>query len=119
MVTAQQVIAYIGQLPVGDPTAIRAHAARIEADASNLVASSAHVMREVAATGFEGPAANRWRQEMEACDRDARRTAGELTALAARMRATAGRVESQQAQWHRDFARVKARLEQAVRDGLR
>lgn len=118
MVTPQQVIAHIGKLPIGDPNAIRAHAARIEADADEIAARAAHVEREVAGTAFEGPAAQRWRAAMDGCNRDARHAAGELHALAGRMRQVAARVAAQQAQWHRDFARVRTRLEQAAHDAL-
>lgn len=118
MVTAQQVIAHIGQLPIGDADAIRAHAARVEADADEIADRAGQIEREVAATGFEGPAAQRWRSEMDRCNRDARRAADELRALAGRMRQVAARVAAQQAQWHRDFARVKARLEQVAHDAL-
>ncbi|MBS1870100.1 MAG: hypothetical protein JSS99_10575 [Actinobacteria bacterium] len=118
MVTAQQVIAHIGHLPIGDPDAIRAHAARIEADADEIADRATHVEREVAGTAFEGPAAERWRSEMESCNQDACHAVDELHALAGRMRQVAARVAAQQAQWHRDFARVKARLEQAAHDAL-
>ncbi|MEA2297522.1 MAG: hypothetical protein QOF77_458 [Solirubrobacteraceae bacterium] len=114
MVTPQQVIAHIGRLPIGDPAAIRSHAARLRADADAIIAKSRRVMDAVHTTRYEGPAADRWRQTMGECERDAITAAAELMALADRLLGAAGQVEAQQTQWHRDFARVAAQLESAA-----
>jgi uncharacterized protein YukE len=114
MVSVQQVVARIGGLPIGDPSAIRTHAARLRADADALVGKSRRVMNDVHSTRFEGPAADRWRQAMEACQGDAQTAANELIGLADRLVHAAAQVEAQQAQWHRDFARVKTQLESMV-----
>lgn len=114
-VNAWQVVRRIGDMPVGDPTAMMAHAAQLRADADRLVELAVAANRRAMAAVFEGPAADRFRADIEDCLRDAQMRADRLHQAAADLQRAATRVAASQSAWRLQFRRVEAELVAAAR----
>jgi uncharacterized protein YukE len=114
-----KVVRRIGQMPIGDPPAMRSRAARLHADASHMMdlVSAAH--RRAHESKFLGPAADRFRAEMDDCVRVAQQRASRLHQAADHLAAAAASVEAAQAHWRSLYHRVEAELVVAAKAAAR
>lgn len=109
-ISAAEVIRHIGNMPIGDPAAMRSHAARLRSDADRIASVAGAVAARATATRFEGPAADRFRHEIQDCLGELRRRATRLHQVAGDLDRAAAQVAASQASWHAQFRRVEAAL---------
>ena len=105
------VIARIGQMPIGDPVAMCAHARRLHAEADAIAERARSVSATVSSARYECPAATRLRHGSADIEARLTRAAQRLASLADHILASAHRVEESQQVWRRDFARVAREIE--------
>jgi uncharacterized protein YukE len=115
MTTYAAVVARIGQMPVGDPAAMQAHAQRLRSEASQIAARAAAVTAKVSSARYECPAADRLRHDVSSDQARLIAASERLNALADTIASAASRVQSEQAWWQREFHRVSAELASAGR----
>ncbi len=84
----------LDQAPVGDPSAMRAFAAALRADAETIAARAAWLARRADRMSFEGPAASDFRQSMLDARRSAERASSDLREIANHILSAAARVET-------------------------
>jgi uncharacterized protein YukE len=109
-----EVIRRIGQAPIGDPSAMQQHAARLRADADHLALLVETVTSRATSMPYEGPAADAFRGEIQASMHDAHGTIERLHDAASILQRAAGAVAAEQARWHQRFQQVEAELSAAA-----
>lgn len=108
------VIRRIGNMPIGDPAAMRSHAARLHQDADQLAQLAITAARRARSTQFEGPAAERFKAEIEDCAREIAGRAAHLHAAASRLERAAADVAAAQASWRVRFHQIESQLADAA-----
>lgn len=99
----------LDQAPVGDPTAMRAFATALRADAEKVAARAAWLYRRADRMSFEGPAASNFRQSMLDARRSAERASADLREIANHILSAAARVETDLADYNRYRASLESR----------
>jgi uncharacterized protein YukE len=101
------VVAFLGEFPVGDPEAMRRAARRLHAQAERIRTVGERAAQSADATTFECAAADRFRSVVRdtraGCIRDAER----VRAVADYLSRAASRLERRQAEWRRAAARLR------------
>lgn len=113
-VSYEDVVHFIGDVPIGDPTAMRAYAWRLQAEASAIAGRANSVTGRVDGTPYECPAADRLRAGAANTDARLQRLAARLDGLATDILRGADRVEQEQQAWQGEFDRVLQKLEHDV-----
>jgi hypothetical protein len=111
MISFEQIISRIGNMPIGDPNAMRAYARRLQAEAAVIGQTATDVTGTVDGARYECPAASRLRSGAGGVEGRLVSAANRLNALAGNILAAAMRVEDDQRFWHTEFARVARELE--------
>jgi hypothetical protein len=114
MVSFEQVVARIGQLPVGDASAMRSYARRVQAQADAITQQAHAVTAALDSARYQSPAATRLRANAGNVQARLVRAASRLSRLAEDVLLAAGRVEQAQHGWHAEFARVARELEREL-----
>jgi uncharacterized protein YukE len=104
------IIHRIGQMPIGDPAAMNAHAARLRADADHLASLVGGASGRAHALPYEGPAANRFRNEIDTGTREASVAIDRLHQAASTLQRAAGNVAAAQRSWQVRFKQIEAEL---------
>jgi uncharacterized protein YukE len=113
------IVRRIGGMPIGDPGAMRSHAARLHTDASHLMDLVGAAHGRAHETIYQGPAADRFRAEIDDCLHVAQQRVNRLHQAADHLAAAASNVEASQARWHRLYRRVEADLIAAAKAAAR
>jgi hypothetical protein len=114
-VSFEAVVARIGNVPIGDPSAMRSHARRLQAEAEAIVQRAGSVSAIVNGARYECPAATRLRHGSADVEARLNGAAQRLSSLAERMLISATQVDESQQLWRRDFERVARELEHLLR----
>jgi hypothetical protein len=112
------IIHRIGAMPIGDPAAMRSHAVRLNADADTIMSLVQAAHGRGHATAYLGPAADRFRADLEVVLRDVQRRVAHLHHAADALMRAAGDVEVAQHQWHTLYTRVESDLVAAAKAAL-
>jgi hypothetical protein len=110
-----EIIQRIGQAPIGDPAAMSRHAAQLRSEGDRIAGLAGSVSARARAMAYEGPAADRFRTDVDANVREAAVAAGRLHDAASALQRAAGAVATAQAHWQQRFRQVEAELIAAAR----
>jgi hypothetical protein len=114
MISVQSIVQRIGEMPIGDPVAMRSHASRLDAEAELIEARARGVTASVNDARYQSPAADRLRNGAGNVERELLAAANRLRVLAGDLRASAARVAAEQHWWHTEFTRVEQELARAL-----
>jgi len=112
---AEEVLKLIGDMPIGNPSAMRAHAARLSADADALEQRALRITAIIDATNYQCPAADRLREGASEQQGQLLGAAGRLRQLASDLLRSAGQVQDAQASWTLEFDKVANDVEAGLR----
>lgn len=110
-----EVIRRIGQLPVGDPNAMRAYAYRLQGEAEAIATRATSVTGTIEGARYESPAASRLKAGAAENQGRLLGTVARLQGLAGAIMRTANQVEADQQSWHRAFTQLERELEQKLK----
>lgn len=96
-----QVLRQVGDLPIGSPGEVRERAVLVEHCSEALDAQARRLRHRVASLSFEGPAAMRFRADVDYLVDQLHDERNRLTELASWLRCQAGQLEGQQDDWRR------------------
>ena len=113
-----EVIRRIGQLPVGDPNAMRAYAYRLQGEAEAIATRATLVTGTIEGARYESPAASRLKAGAAENQGRLLGTVARLQGLAGAIMRTANQVEADQQSWHRAFTQLERELEQKLKQGV-
>lgn len=94
-----QVLGQLGDLPIGSPGEVRARAALAQECGEALDAQTRRLRHRVTGLSFEGPAATRFRADVDSLVGQLHEERNHLAELAAWLRSEAGQLEERQADW--------------------
>lgn len=101
-----QVLRQLGALPIGSPGEVRERAVLVQQCSEALDAQALRLRHRVASLSFEGPAAMRFRADVDHLVEQLHDERNRLMELAAWLRCEAGQLEDRQDDWRRRANRL-------------